>query len=79
MPFFRCCPILVSTVHRDGLLFVRVGFRLVPRFELLWLTDLFVNLPVMFTFAQIILFDSQPVFSTCRIGHVLSVTYLIRR
>lgn len=56
-----------------------LGFRMVPRVELLWLTDLFVNLPVLCTFVHLILLDPQPVLSACRIGHVLSITYLIRR
>lgn len=46
--------------------------------EALWLTDLFVHLPVLYTFAYIFLVDPQPIVSTCKIGHTLSIAYLLR-
>lgn len=46
--------------------------------KMLWLTDCLVHIPVFYTFAYIVLVDPQPILSTCRIGHTLSIASLLR-
>ncbi|PJF16622.1 hypothetical protein PSACC_03619 [Paramicrosporidium saccamoebae] len=55
-----------------------LGLAIMPHIKMIWLTDLVVQTPVLYTFVYIFIADPQPVLSICRIGNTLSIAYLLR-
>ena len=55
-----------------------LGLRMIPAVRELWLTDLFVQVPALLTLFHVLISDPQPLLHTLRIGHTLTVAYLMR-
>lgn len=55
-----------------------LGLYFVPKMSVLWLTDFFVQIPVLLTLVNVILLEPQPILYTIRIGNVLSMAYILR-
>lgn len=68
----------LSPPNTDFPILPDLGLSAVPPLRILWLTDLFVQTPTIYTLLYIFLLDPQPIISLARIWQTVSIAYILR-